>query len=56
MASLISGLLYLTIGVLVAAHYGYLSNVTTLNNVISGMLAIAFWPLIFLGINLHVTI
>jgi hypothetical protein len=44
----------LVIGVLVASAHHYLSHVGTLKAVISAGLAIVLWPLLLLGINLHV--
>jgi len=49
------GLIYLAIGVVVAASKDYLDNVETLKQVASAVLAILLWPLLFLGIDLHVS-
>ncbi|MHB1242795.1 MAG: hypothetical protein ACYC1P_05275 [Gaiellaceae bacterium] len=49
------GLIYLAIGVVVAASKDYLDNVETVKQVASAVLAILLWPLLFLGIDLHVS-
>jgi hypothetical protein len=46
--------LYLIAGGIVAATHHYWSNLHTLKAVISAVLATVLWPLILLGINLHV--
>ncbi|HSO02696.1 MAG TPA: hypothetical protein VLS46_09230 [Gaiellaceae bacterium] len=48
------GLIYLAIGVVVAASKDYLDNVETLKQVASAVLAILLWPLLFLGIDLRI--
>ena len=48
------GLIYLVIGVAVAASHHYFAHLTTLRQIISAILAILLWPLILLGINLHI--
>ena len=47
-------IVYLVIGVIVAAGHHYLNNVNTVRVVASAALAILLWPLLLLGINLHV--
>jgi hypothetical protein len=46
--------LYLIIGGIVAASHHYWSNLHTLKAVISGVLATLLWPLVLLGVNLHI--
>ena len=48
-------LVYLGIGVVVAASKDYLDNLETLKRIVSAVLAILLWPLLFLGIDLRVT-
>jgi hypothetical protein len=48
------GLIYLAIGVFVAYSKDYLENVETLKRVVSAALAILLWPLLLLGIDLHI--
>jgi hypothetical protein len=48
-----AGVLYLLIGVVVALTNGY--AVHTIGQLVSFVLAIVLWPLVLLGVNLHVT-
>jgi hypothetical protein len=47
------GLIYVAIGVFVAASKDYLENLDTIKRVLSAALAILLWPLLLLGIDLH---
>jgi hypothetical protein len=47
-------LIYVGVGIAVAASHHYFRNVNTAREVISAVLAIVHWPLILLGINLHI--
>jgi hypothetical protein len=47
-------LVYVGVGIAVAASHHYLSNVHGWRGALSAVLAIFLWPLILLGINLHV--
>ena len=49
------GLVYVAIGIFVAASKDYFENLETLERVLSAVLAILLWPLLLLGIDLHVT-
>jgi hypothetical protein len=48
------GVVYLVVGGIVAATHHYWSNVHSLKAIISGLLATILWPLVLIGINLHV--
>jgi hypothetical protein len=48
------GLLWLAVGVAVAAAYDYFDNVDTGRLIASAVLAVVLWPLLFLGIDLHI--
>ena len=48
------GLIWLIVGVLLAASHHYLTHVDKLKPIISAVLAIVLWPLLLLGINLHI--
>ena len=48
-------LVYLVVGVIVAATHHYFQHVDTARTVGSAILAVLFWPLIFLGIDLHIS-
>jgi hypothetical protein len=46
--------LYLIAGGIVAATHDYWSNLHTLRAVVSALLATLLWPLLLVGIDLHV--
>ncbi|MDX6511944.1 MAG: hypothetical protein QOE36_1448 [Gaiellaceae bacterium] len=48
------GLVYLGIGVAVAASHHYFAHLNTIREILSAILAVVLWPLILLGINLHI--
>jgi hypothetical protein len=47
-------LVYVGVGLVVAATHHYFSNINGWRGVVSAILAVALWPLILLGINLHI--
>jgi hypothetical protein len=49
------GIVYLVIGLIVAVRYDYLETLETLRQVLSALLAIVLWPLLLLGIDLHIS-
>jgi Mn2+/Fe2+ NRAMP family transporter len=48
------GIIYIVIGVAVAASYDYFENLETVRRVLSALLAVVLWPLLLLGIDLHI--
>jgi hypothetical protein len=48
------GAIYLIAGGIVAATHDYWSHLHALKAVISALLATVLWPLILVGINLHI--
>jgi hypothetical protein len=48
------GLIYVAIGIFVAALKDYFDNLDTVKRVLSALLAIVLWPLLLLGIDLHI--
>ena len=48
------GLIYVAIGVFVAYSKDYLENLDTVRRVVSAVLAILLWPLLLLGVDLHI--
>jgi hypothetical protein len=48
------GLVYLIIGVVIAATHDYFKNFDTVKRVISALLAVLLWPLVLLGVDLHI--
>lgn len=47
-------LIWLVVGVIVAATHHYFEHVDSLRTVGSAILAVLLWPLLFLGIDLHI--
>jgi hypothetical protein len=47
-------LIYVGVGVAVAASHDYFDNVNGWRGVLSAILAVFLWPLVLLGINLHI--
>ena len=47
-------LIYIVVGVAIAASYDYFERLNTLRRVVSALLAVALWPLVLLGIDLHI--
>jgi len=45
---------YLVVGAIVAAQHHYFANLTTIKLIVSALLALFLWPLVLLGVNLHV--
>jgi len=45
---------YVGVGVAVAANHNYFDNVHGWRGVLSAILAVFLWPLILLGIDLHI--
>lgn len=48
------GLVYIVIGVAIAASYDYFERLNTFRQVLSAVLAILLWPLVLVGIDLHI--
>jgi hypothetical protein len=48
------GVIYVAVGVVIAAQKDYLENLETVKGIVSALLAILLWPLLLLGIDLHV--
>ena len=45
---------YLVIGFIVAASEDYLENLDTAKRLASAILAVGLWPLLLIGIDLHI--
>jgi hypothetical protein len=54
MRSGIVSLVYLVVGVVVASSHHYFKHASTLKPLLSALLAVVLWPLLLLGINLHI--
>ena len=48
------GVIYLGVGVAIAATHHYFQHVHGWRGVLSAIFAIFLWPLVLLGINLHI--
>jgi predicted transporter len=48
------GLVYLVVGIAVAATHDYFERLNTLRLLLSALLAVLLWPLVLLGIDLHI--
>ncbi len=54
MRSGIGTVIWLVFGVVIASAHHYFTHASTLKPIVSALLAIALWPLVLLGINLHI--
>jgi hypothetical protein len=52
--SLLLTVAYLVIGVIVANSHHYFSHVSGFKPIASAVLAVLLWPLVLLGVNLHI--
>jgi len=50
----LTSVIWLIVGVLLASSHHYFKHVDTLKPIISAVLAVVLWPLLLLGINLHI--
>jgi predicted transporter len=48
------GLIYLIVGIAVAASYDYFERLNTVRRILSAVIAVLLWPLLLLGIDLHI--
>jgi hypothetical protein len=48
------GLVYVIVGVAIAASHHYFAHLGTVRQIFSAVLAIVLWPLVLLGIDLHI--
>ncbi|HMI99556.1 MAG TPA: hypothetical protein VK488_06980 [Gaiellaceae bacterium] len=48
------GLVYIVVGVAVAAQKHYFKHLDTIRLIASAVLAVVLWPLLYLGIDLHI--
>lgn len=50
----ILGLIYLVVGIVVASSHHFFKDLGTIKLVLSAILAIVLWPLVLLGVDLHI--
>ena len=55
MRSGIVSLVYVIVGVVVASSHHYFAHASILKPLLSALLAVVLWPLLLVGINLHIT-
>jgi hypothetical protein len=48
------GLVYLIVGVAIASSHHYFKHLNTIRLIASAVLTILLWPLVLLGIDLHI--
>ena len=46
-------IIYLLIGLVVASGHAFFTNLNTVMPIVSAVLAVLLWPLVLLGVNLH---
>ena len=51
-----AGFIYLIVGLIVANSHGYFVALTSGGNLLSALLAIVAWPLLLVGVNLHLVL
>jgi hypothetical protein len=54
MRSGLGTVIWLVIGIVVASAHHYFTHASTLRPIVSAVLAVVLWPLLLLGINLHI--
>ena len=47
-------LVYLGVGLIIAANHHYFNHFTSAKPIISAVLAVLLWPLVLFGVNLHI--
>jgi hypothetical protein len=52
--SSIISFVYLLVGVVIAHSHKYFAHLSTFKPLVSAALAIVLWPLILIGVNLHI--
>ena len=51
----IGGVVYLVLGLLVAASQNYFDQLSTLGRLLSAIIAVIIWPLLLFGIDVRIT-
>jgi hypothetical protein len=50
----ILGVIYLVVGIVVANSKNYFENLDNVKPLVSAVLAVVLWPLLLIGVNLHI--
>ena len=53
--SSIVGIVYLVIGLIVASDHAFFTHLNAVLPIVSAVLAVLLWPLVLLGVNLHLS-
>ena len=48
------GVIYVLVGIVIAATHHYFNHLGTVKLLVSALLAIVLWPLVAIGVNLHI--
>ncbi|MBW3609532.1 MAG: hypothetical protein KY463_14560 [Actinobacteria bacterium] len=51
----IGGIIYLVLGLFVAASQNYFDHLTTLGRLLSAIIAVLVWPLLLFGIDIRIS-
>ena len=54
-SSSIVGILWVVIGVIIASTHAYFAHLNAVAPILSAILAVLLWPLVLLGVNLHLS-
>ncbi len=49
----IVSVIYIIVGIIMASNRGYLGDLGSIPHLLSALIAIVLWPLLLLGVNLH---
>ncbi len=49
-------IIYIIVGIIIASNRGYLVGLGSISHIVSAILAVALWPLVLLGVNLHLAL
>lgn len=48
-------IIYIIIGIIMASNRGYLVGLGSIEHILSAILAIILWPLLLVGVSLHIS-
>jgi hypothetical protein len=54
MRTSLGSIVWIVIGIVIASAHHYFNHASALKPIISAVLAVVLWPLVLLGINLHI--
>jgi hypothetical protein len=54
MRSGIATVIWIVIGIVIASSHHYLNHIGAFKPIVSAVLAVLLWPLLLLGVNLHI--